>query len=232
MWRELSLKMTFTVPLCGSRSRDPKVVDRWLETRIASQSHHAKLLAKAAAKGSTVQTLDEVKQEAHDTTDQLEVVSKENSGWVGFQEDEKGVFVHPGNLRAHFKSCAGVVGKRAKTGDVPDMPKVLNFRAKVVESLYIKGHRLHILNVDGTIVQKATGYRDATLSVKTTQGPRTCLKRVDYVDPAVIEATIQLYPGGEITRDWIKVLLDYGCVQGFGQDRSLQYGQYDYELGE
>jgi hypothetical protein len=124
-----------------------------------------------------------------------------------------------------------VVGPHAKKGKVPDMPTVLNFRSKAVNALYIEEDRLYILDADGMIITKATAFRDATLSVMTAQGPRTCLKRVDYIDPAVIKATILLYPS-EIDRDWIKVLLDYGCVHGFGQDRSLQFGRYTYELGE
>jgi hypothetical protein len=223
--------MTFTVPLCGSVPRDPEIIDRWVDTRTATESQHTKLEANAQEKGGKVQTLEEVKQERHDTIDPLEEVSEQDKVWVGFSRDAKGLFVPGGNVRAHLKDCAGVVGKQAKNGKVPEMPKVLNFRAKAVESVYIKENRLHILNGQGDIAKEATGYRDATLSVMTARGPRTCLKRVDYIEPAVIKATILLYPG-EITRDWIDVLLTYGCVHGFGQDRSLQFGRYTYELGE
>lgn len=231
MWRKLDLTMTFTVPLCGGVPRDPEIIDRWVDTRTATDAQHAKLEASAEEEGGKVQTLDEVKQERHDTVDTLEEVSEQDKVWVGFSRDKTGLFVRGANLRAHLKDCAGVVGPHAKKGDVPDMPKVLNFRAKAVDAIYIQEERLHILNGDGTVAQKATAFRDATLSVMTARGPRTCLKRVDYIDPAVTKATILLYPG-EITRDWLKVLLDYGCVHGFGQDRSLQFGRYQYELGE
>lgn len=231
MWRELSLKMTFTTPLCGGVPRDPEIIDRWVDTRTATEAQHTKLEAEAEEKGGKIQTVAEVKQERVDTVDSLVEVTEQDKVWVGFSRDEKGLFVRGANLRAHLKDCAGVVGPHAKKGDVPDMPQVLNFRAKAVNAIYIKQDRLHILNGDAQVVDKATGFRDATLSVMTAQGPRTCLKRVDYLQPAIIEATILLYPG-EINRDWLMVLLDYGCVHGFGQDRSLQFGRYEYELGE
>lgn len=235
MWRELDLTMTFTVPLCGSVPRDPEIIDRWVDTRTATEAHHEKLEADAQEEGGKVQTLDEVKQERHDTVDPLEAISEQDKVWVGFSRDDTGLFVRGANLRAHLKDCAGVVGPHAKKGKVDGMPEVLNFRSKAVNAIYVKQDRLHIVqrgtNGDFVVCQKATGFRDATLSVMTAQGPRTCLKRVDYIEPAFIRATILLYPG-EITRDWIKVLLDYGCVHGFGQDRSLQFGRYEYELGE
>lgn len=232
MWRELSLKMRFTAPLCGSVPRSRDILDKWIATRTATAAKHKKLLAEAEQKGTTVRTLAEVKQERIDTLHELsDDDSSENDKWVGFSQDAQGLFVPGGNVRAHLKDCAGVVGPHAKKGDVPEMPIVLNFRAKAVNAIYVKQDRLHILNGTGKVAKEATGFRDATLSVMTAQGPRTCLKRVDYIEPAVIQATILLYPG-EITRDWIKVLLDYGCVHGFGQDRSLQFGRYEYELGE
>lgn len=231
MWRELELTMTFTVPLCGGVPRDPEIINRWVDTRTVTDAQHGKLEAAAEEKGGKVQTLDEVRQERQDTADPLPEVSEQDKVWVGFSRDETGLFVRGANLRAHLKDCAGVVGPHAKKGDVHEMPEVLNFRSKAVNAIYIKQDRLHILNGTGKVAKEATGFRDATLSVMTAQGPRTCLKRVDYIEPAVIKATILLYPG-EITRDWIKVLLDYGCVHGFGQDRSLQFGRYEYELGE
>lgn len=232
MWRELSLKMTFTVHLCGSVPRSREIIKKWIATRTATTAQHKKLLAEAEKKGRTVKTLEEVEQEHLETLHELaDKEASEEDSWVGFSEDKEGLFVRGGNLRAHLKDCAGVVGPHAKKGAVPDMPTVLNFRAKAVDAIYVKQDRLHILNGNGQVAKDATGFRDATLSVKTARGPRTCLKRVDYLDPAVIEATILLYPG-EITRDWINVLLEYGRVHGFGQDRSLQFGRYEYELGE
>lgn len=256
MWRELDLTMTFTTPLCGGVPRDPEIIDRWVDTRTATEAAHKRMLAddkKEAKEAEAIETeerrelglapvstilsnagcrtLEEIRQDRQDTVDPLEEVSEQDKVWVGFSRDETGLFVRGANLRAHLKDCAGVVGPHAKTGKVPDMPTVLNFRAKAVNAIYIKEDRLHILNGTGAVAKEATAFRDATLSVMTAQGPRTCLKRVDYIEPAVIKATILLYPG-EITRDWIEVLLDYGCVHGFGQDRSLQFGRYKYELGE
>lgn len=258
MWRKLSLRMEFTAPLCGGVPRDPDVIDRWAEVRGASDAHHANLKAKAElervnaeveavearnaaevagaeytadAPPVGVKTLEEVRQERQDTIDPLHEVTEQDKVWVGFSRDEHGLFVRGGNLRAHLKDCADVVARAVKAGADPGLPEVKNFRSKVVNSLYVQEDRLHLLDGNGKVATEVTGFRDATLSVMTAQGPRTCLKRVDYLEPCIIQATLLLYPG-EISRDWIAVLLDYGCEHGFGQDRSLQFGRYDYELGE
>jgi hypothetical protein len=94
----------------------------------------------------------------------------------------------------------------------------------------VKEDRLYLLNDDGTVVQKATEFRDATLNVMTAMGPRTCLKRVDMVFPCKIKATLQYLAGGNVDIDHLRLCLEYGKVHGFGQDRSLQFGRYDYVL--
>lgn len=244
MWCELDLSMTFTTPLCGGVPRSDRVVADWIATRTATDAQHERLkkdqgvrakLGTDAQNAAAVQTLKEIEAERLLTIDPLPESADEamSKVWVGFSRDELGLFVRGGSIRAHLKACATVVGRSLKEGEMNGHPKVLNFRAKAIERLYIRDDIVHLRRgKDGAIVTEATDSRDATLTVMTAQGPRTCLKRIDHVHPCTLQATIQLFPSKDITRESLKLLLEYGRVQGFNQDRSLQFGRYEYTLGE
>lgn len=227
MWIEYPLALTFTTPLCGGVPRHDDVVRPWIEARAASE---AKLRAMPDAKG-----LDEVVAEHAETTDKLDDTIEEALAkkWIGFSRDETGLFVRAANVRAHLKDCAQVLARGMKSATPPNGCKAIKqFKAKFVDAVYVREDRLHILNGDGTAYAQASGFRDATMSVMTAQGPRQCIKRIDYCDPASLKCTLQLLESSEVCREHLIACLDYGKVHGFGQDRSLQFGRYEYELGE
>jgi len=241
MWTELDLTLSFHNELCGGVPRQKDIVEAWIATRTATNPEFERVKRrKEKMELEPPRSLEEIKEEAIATLDPLpdDVEEQMKKSWVGFNRDDDGLFVKAGNLRAHLKDCATVLGKLLNKGHDYGWgggePK--QFAAKIKDVLYVKGlitdDRLHILDSQGNIIQQPTDYRDATLSVMTAQGPRTCLKRVDYIRPAVIKCKLQVLLGGEINRDHIYRCFQYGAVHGFGQDRSLQYGRYHFELGE
>ena len=228
MWDEYELKMTFTTPLCGGVPRSEGIVQRWCQLRSASNAQLARM-----QESSPVRTLEQVAEERLSTIDPLPADTAEEIArvWVGFSRDEAGLFVRGGNIRAHFKDCAGTLGPIMKRGAVPGLVAMTAFKARATEALYIREDRVH-LKQDGQIVTEPTAHREATLSVMTPPGPRTALKRVDYTFPCQLQSTILLLQNGVINRDHLIALLEYGKVHGFGQDRSLGYGKYEYELSD
>ncbi len=226
MWTNLNLEMKFSVPVCGGVPRNDDLVKKWVELRKATEAEHAKL--------KDPKTLGQVAAERVATTDPIDVDDEMSKVWVGFSRNADGhLFVRGGALRAHLKDAAQVLGRIfKKEHPFKGMAQVKVFAAKVKDSLYVKQDQVILLNGDGKPVSEATGFRDATMSVMTAQGPRTCLKRVDYIEPCTMRATLQLLEGSEIRQAHIEKCLEYGAVHGFGQDRSLQYGRYEFALTE
>lgn len=224
-WQKLDLVLKFegefAEPLCGGVPRNDEVVKTWIQTRTATDASHRKALEA----GEKRKTLAEIETERLATVDPLDPEDEMSKVWVGFSRDEKGLFIRGANIRAHLKDAATVIGQEIKN-------ELKNFRSKFVDRVYILENRLRI-EKDGVILTAAPEHRDATCQVMTPMGPRTCLKRVDMVPPpCLIRATIQLRPGNNINRDAVVACLEYGKVHGFGQDRSLQFGRYEYTLGE
>lgn len=234
MWEQMKLTMEFTTPLCGGVTRNDDLVEKWVELRAATDAKHRAMGNDGI--GPDVRkpaTLTEVAEERLATTDTVPEGTDEamSKVWVGFSKDDTGLFVRGGSLRAHLKDCAQVLAPDVKRGKIDGIDAITNFKAKVTDRLYVAEDRIH-LQQNGATVREATDHRDATMQVMTMQGPRTCLKRVDFVFPCSIKATIQILPTQGINRDVIEKLLEYGCVHGFNQDRSLQFGRYTYTLGK
>lgn len=229
MWNEYALTMNFTTRLCGGSPRDPKLLERHVERRTATDAQHKKLKEEAAANDRPpLRSVSEVVDERLGTIDPvLDGTTEElEQRWVGFSADELGLFVPGGNVRAHLKDCAGVLTRAMKLGLVDNLGKMANFHHHLKCAIYILEDRVHIRDTEGKIVTKPSGYRDMTLSPMTAQGPRTCLKRVDYVEDAQIVCTVQMMAYSEVKPAHVQMCLEYGEQHGFGQDRSLQFGRY------
>lgn len=233
MWTEHKLTMTFQTPLCGGAPRFGKIVDDWVRMRAATHARLRNMKENPPGPdGKAPQTLDEVATERQATLDALpeEIEEATQKVWVGFSKDDRGLFVRGGNIRAHLKDCANVVGRILRKESNELAGQVKQFAAKLKDALYVAEDHVYVLNGDGKPYTEATAYREATMHVMTAQGPRTCLKRVDYCEPARLQATLQLLDGTEVNLRHVELCLEYGAIHGFGQDRSLQYGRYTWTL--
>lgn len=248
LWNNLKLTMKFCTPLCGGSPRSDSVVEDWVKLRAPTGPAFEKLKNGIGPDARKPAELSAVEAERLATLAEIENAIAMDKVWVGFQSDDAGLFVRGANVRAHLKDCATVIGAAmrrviprrggtteevgAESENELDCKPILNFAAKMKDATYVKEDRLRILDADGKPYREPTDYRDATQNVMTAQGPRTCLKRIDLIEPATIVATVQLFSMSEVTIKHLKACLSYGEVHGFGQDRSLQFGRYTWTLEE
>jgi len=225
MWDPYRLTMEFTTPLCGGVPQSADLITNWVEQRKATDADFTRRLndedeGELRSLGEIVKdTIADLPQEEN-PIDRLH---------VGFLKDQSGLYVRGGSLRAHLKSCAQALGPGMREGLFPEHTKISNFAAKIKDSLYIREEKIYLMGL--TIKDKADGYRDATISVMTARGPRTCFKRIDWCFPVILTCTLLFLNGlSSIKIEHIRSCLEYGCVQGFNQDRSLQYGRYIWKL--
>lgn len=233
MWNKCTLTMDFTTRLCGGSPRDAKLLERHVERRTATDAEFKKLQAEVTANDRPpLRTVSEVVDERVDTIDVVPDGTTEEmeQRWVGFSKDELGLFVPGGNVRAHLKDCAGVLTKAMKLGHIDGLVAMANFAHHLKNAVYVREDRVHIRDKEGKRVMEASGYRDMTLSPMTAQGPRTCLKRVDYVEDARIVCTVLMMEYSQVKIAHLRKCLEYGEQHGFGQDRSLQFGRYKATL--
>ena len=250
LWESHTLVMRFVTPLCGGVPRSDKVLEDWAQLRAETPAAHSKMVESGCGgpDNKPPRSMEEVTKELVETNDTLPedtdaIMAK---SWVGFRKDETGLFVPGGSVRAHLKDGAGVLGRTFGGGDEEsdDRPwgrPVKQFASKLKNATYIREERVYVRDPQGSIVRGVpleqaplggSGWRDATQSVMTAQGPRTCLKRVDMVFPATLTSTILLLRFSEVNLRHIQTILVYLQEHGFGQDRSLGYGKYVWKLDD
>jgi hypothetical protein len=64
------------------------------------------------------------------------------------------------------------------------------------------------------------------ISVMTMQGPRTSIKRAEFVENVPLHFTIRVLKDNLVTVEHIRTLLEYMSVGGIGSDRSQGSGTF------
>lgn len=187
--------------LCGGVPRNPDLLKGWI---TATTEHDDEL--------ST--------QQEKDAREAILAPTEEKS-WNGFRgHPELGLFLEARQVKALFKECA----------------TMLRVTVKKRGSTQIFQHGFEIKgNPDASRVylgKKAPdGYLEGPIHVQTAQGPRTAIKRVDYVEGADISFEIWVLhtEGGEkrhVGEEDLVRMLSFGQENGLGADRSQGHGKF------
>lgn len=188
--------------LCGGMPKNPELLKGW----IAASTEHNDATTT---------------QQEKDAREVLLTPTEEKS-WNGFPEDaDKGLFIWSRQVKALFKECA----------------TMLRVTVEKRGSKQIFQHGFEIKGTDQAdrifLGKKvADGNDEGPIHVQTAQGPRTAIKRVDYVSGINLKFEIWvLTTHGSETRhvgaDDLKKMLTFGQENGLGADRSQGHGKFD-----
>jgi len=196
--------------LVGGIPRHPEIVRRWQEARWKE--------------GKPQPGDPQTPEEAAERTIELlgEQVHEEVAGiWTGFVEipDGGGLAMEGRQIKAMFKESANILRTMIKVGG-----KTIPLRARVAERVFVV-ERLIPLGVAAP-----TGTIERPIHVMTAQGPRTALKRTDYVDHAKVTCHLKLLEDGLITEEILDQILQHASLNGIGTDRSQGAGTFTYSL--
>lgn len=210
IWQEYRLRLSFTGGVMGGIPKHPDIIQSWLEARAASGT----ALAKIENPTPLADLAEQVAAEVHAAAVQ------ENKVWCGFKSDDLGLYVDGFHLKSHLKDCANIM--QASSG-------IRNLKAKLADRVYVVEPRLHFA-INGHHVTEPDGYWEHPVHVMTMQGPRSALKRSDYVEKSVITATLRVLGDGVISEELLRSVLEYGSIHGFGAERGLGNGRYEWKL--
>jgi len=144
----------------------------------------------------------------------------EKSTWVGFKKDDRGLYIEGRQVKAMLKEAASVLRVRLD---------IAGFKSKVAERLYVTDQRIYL----GAF--QPTGSDERPIHVYTPMGPRSALKKSDYVEDAKLAFTVKaLDEPLKTTREknrvlpsaYVPALLEYASENGLGADRSQENGKF------
>lgn len=100
-------------------------------------------------------------------------------------------------------------------------------KAKVAERLFIEEDKVYLMRGDGKYITEPDGNEEKPIHIMTTQGPRTALKRFDYVEsPALVKFTFRFLNDGIVDLDLVQVFHEHSAWNGLGADRSQGNGLF------
>lgn len=130
--------------------------------------------------------------------------------WTGFKSDsEIGLYIEGRQVKAMLKEGANVL----KT-----ILGVTAFRSKFAERAWVSPDKIPLG------VKEPTGSDERTVHVMTRQGPRSALKKFDYVEKPTITFRLEVLNDGIVTRHRLDTVLDYCAKNGLGAMRSQGEG--------
>lgn len=140
---------------------------------------------------------------------------KERAGWTGFHTDEEGLFIYDYMVKGFIKNAANVLK------DDPSI-KLKNLRSKLTNFVFVFPRRIHLGK------KEPDGVFERPLKGVTAQGVIVTLVRSDVVKAGTeISFRLFLMHHKEVTKEILRLLFEYGKLQGLGQFRNGSFGRFE-----
>lgn len=151
--------------------------------------------------------------------------------WTTFASDEQGLYLEGRCFKAMLKEAANILRPMLCLNGPTNaaykdrVKRFTNYRSKLAERLFVEDDRIRV----GVGVTTPDGTEERPIHVMTARGPRTALKRFDYLNaPRDVSFVVRLLQdGGLVDLPVLKILLEYAGQNGFGADRSQGNGTFD-----
>lgn len=227
MFQIYNVKLSFTGKLCGSTPMNPEMIRPWIEAR------------RSKRKPPYEKSLDEIEA---DVKKSLPVISSEKETGetdqemvdritLGFQKNEDGLVMRGGTMKAHIKDCARILS----TFSIGKIEGEKSFAVRVLNCLNVVEYWISILR-NGKPVKEADDYMDKSVHVQTMRGPRNALKKILYIEKAMIEFNLSSITNTNgnpvVDKKDLEKIFEYGAVHGYGGERGDGEGRYAYAIEE
>ncbi len=185
--------------LVGGIPKNPALIQGWLKGRGITGGVEIETMAKEEAA-------------------KLGASAIEEAAWKGFYQDAESLFIEPRNIRGLLKQSARAI----PDGGTKTIKAALK---KLTDNLAISPSRIRPTR-NGTVFTAPDGSEERAVHVMTPQGPRTALKRSDYVMHADLDFSLTpSHP--DLKEAWLRDLLEYAAeFLGVGSDVSQDEGKF------
>ena len=200
--------------IVGGVPTDPELIKGWIAANMpkVEQAEREKLAQK--------------------TTEELGAAAEAQAEgmWTTFKRDAGAIYIESRAVKACFKEAANILRdmltKREGRAD-GKKSRYTNLKSRLAERLFIEEEKIPLMR-GGVRVKDPDGNQERVLHVMTAQGPRSALKRFDYVSaPATITFTARYLRDGVVDPELLRTLLDFASWNGLGADRAQGDGLFE-----
>lgn len=223
IWIPCQVKLSFIGRVCASVPADKDLIQTWLDSRKPS-------VMPAGAK-NIQSTVEEVINRLPNMDEENAQIEQRST--LIFEQVGGHLCVRASSVRAHLKDCANQVFNQF----IGRVQGQRNLTTIIKNGLYVKGdgrddygtEMVYFRKEGGELIKKEDGFQDRMVRAKTPRGEISALKRFAYILQPVLEFSVVLL-GTSVKPDNLELMLKYGAVHGFGGERSMQEGQYTFEM--
>jgi len=205
-WDVYRVELEFVREVVGGIPKNPEVIKAWIMSR-----------AKRSGK-----TEAEARKLVEKVCEEVDADEEAEKTWVTFKKDDKGLYLEDRNVKAMFREAFNVLGLFQGKGAVAR-------RQLFQHGFVIKPYRIHFER-NGEPIKEPDGYHERTIHVMTMLGPRSALKREDYIKPPArisFEVWIVKQNRDVITEQHLRDALEVASEAiGLGASRSQGFGRF------
>jgi len=219
LWQKLEITLLIRNRIVGGIPTSPDLIEGWIASNMKEVAKEEREKLKEA-------TLKELPAATEERAQQM---------WTTFKVDQHQVpYFEARCVKASLKEGANVLRelliaeerKNKKEGD-PTKSRFTGLKAKLAERLFVEDEPIYFMR-DGQKLKKVDGSEERAIHVMTALGPRTALKRYDFVNaPCELKFQARYLKDKVVDVDLLKVLLEYGSYNGLGADRSQNNGLFE-----
>mgnify|MGYP001593690007 FL=1 len=132
--------------------------------------------------------------------------------WVGFLENDNGPYLESRCVKAMLKEAANVL---------KSILDVKNLKSKVAERVFVDPYQIYLGK------DKVDGTGERVIHVMTMQGPRSSIKKYDYMLQPEINFRLRVLRDNLVKESMLRTMLEYAQENGLGTDRSQDHGKFD-----
>jgi hypothetical protein len=209
LWDIYDVEIQVRTRIVGGIPKSPDLIRAWLESRAPAK------VPAAVANGGAPHLEKLIAQVQAEMADQApEGDSAIERSWTGFKRTRDGrPAIESRNVKASFREgsnvCKEIIGIR-------------NMKSKCSERVFVDPPRIALEGAPDPLP-----WEDRAVHVMTAQGPRTALKRFDYVEQPTLRFWLRVLKDGLFTEEILRTLREYGQENGLGAARSQDEGKYD-----
>lgn len=201
--------------LVGGIPKHPEIVKRWQEAKWPTNPARSLQPGDPAtpdeAADATVALLG---AQAFDADEKVAGI------WTGFAMAADELAIEARNVKAMLKESANICKPLLPTSKTD---KTQAWKSKVAERVFVEPLLIPLGRTEAETSEKP-------IHVMTAQGPRTALKRTDFLTDVHVVCVLKVLNDGLVTEEVLSVLLEHASVNGIGTDRSQGNGTFTFKL--
>jgi hypothetical protein len=222
MWQRFAVTMTFRDRVYGGIPRQQHVFDAWQRARQSKMT----LVEPTAAELErglvpAAEMAERMPEEDREEVGELE--ESVEAGETIFRADAQGIFLRDFMVKDAIKEATQRLGYYQRLKKNVDG---MGLRSHLQTGVYVEPRRLYLLR-DDKVLTAADGSDEAQGRVPTPRGPKSILRKSEYVDRPTITFQLKMLPfKGFAEPEWRRVLM-LVCEIGVGAWRSREEGKLE-----